>query len=272
MRRVYLLLFTFYFLQGEGGGGGYLTQLSIKNLDFSFNKSRIFNNFSLDLGGVSPVFILGPSGCGKTTLLRLIAGLLSPQSGTISGNMKQSAPGKLCSEKSAMSFVFQEARLLPYLNILENVALPIIKVLGKVDAEKRALFFLGESALAEYAYAYPAKLSGGQRQRASIARAWAYHAPIILMDEPFQSLDIPLRIQLMDSVQRLLQTEQRFVIAVTHDPREAIYLGKRIIVLGKSPDGTAVVTFDENLESPDTKRGFVSEATISLEKRLIARL
>jgi ABC-type nitrate/sulfonate/bicarbonate transport system ATPase subunit len=249
-----------------------LTRLIIKNLDFSFNKSRIFNNFSLDLGGASPVFILGPSGCGKTTLLRLIAGLLNPQSGTISGGIEETVTEESGSEKSAMSFVFQEARLLPYLNILENVALPIIKVLGRTEAEKRALFFLSESALAEYAHSYPAKLSGGQRQRASIARAWAYPAPIILMDEPFQSLDIPLRIQLMDSVRRLLQAEKRFVIAVTHDPREAIYLGRRIIVLGKSPDGTAVVTFDENLELPDTKRGFVSGSTIALEKRLIARL
>jgi ABC-type nitrate/sulfonate/bicarbonate transport system ATPase subunit len=252
--------------------GGYLTRLSIKNLDFSFSNSKIFNNFSLDLGGVSPVFILGPSGCGKTTLLRLIAGLLRPQSGTISGGTEGAVTEESGAEKPAMSFVFQEARLLPYLNILENVTLPIIKVLGKAEAEKRALFFLRESALAEYIYSYPAKLSGGQRQRASIARAWAYPAPIILMDEPFQSLDIPLRIQLMDSVRRLLQAEKRFVIAVTHDPREAIYLGQRIIVLGKSPDGTAVVTFDENLESHDTKRNFVSESTISLEKRLIARL
>jgi NitT/TauT family transport system ATP-binding protein len=242
-------------------------RLIIKNLNFSFNNSRIFNNFSLDLSGISPVFILGSSGCGKTTLLRLIAGLLQPQSGTISSGPEQSG-----TEQSAMAFVFQESRLLPYLNIFENVALPIIKVLGKTEAEKRALFFLRESALAEYAYAYPAKLSGGQRQRASIARAWAYPAPIILMDEPFQSLDIPLRIQLMDSVQRLLQAEKRFVIAVTHDPREAIYLGKRIVVLGKSSDGTAAVTFDENIEPPDTKQSFVSESTISLEKRLIARL
>ncbi|MDR1362480.1 MAG: ABC transporter ATP-binding protein [Spirochaetaceae bacterium] len=243
-------------------------RIIIKNLTFGFNANNIFNDFSLDLSGANPVFILGPSGCGKTTLLRLMAGLLSPRSGTID------ADGK----KNAVSFVFQEARLLPYLNILQNVTLPIVKLLGRAEAEKRALFFLRESALSEYASAYPAKLSGGQRQRASIARAWAYPSPVILMDEPFQSLDIPLRIQLMDSVRRLLLAENRFVIAVTHDPREAIYLGKRIIMLGKSSDGSSAITFDESFEDSgadepaNVERNFVSESTILLEKRLVAGL
>ncbi|MDR2658726.1 MAG: ATP-binding cassette domain-containing protein [Spirochaetaceae bacterium] len=237
-------------------------RLCIENLNFAFDSGKIFNDFSLDLSGVNPIFILGPSGCGKTTLLRLIAGLLSPQGGAISAG----------GEKPYVSFVFQEARLLPYMTVLENVALPLVRPFGRAKAEERARFFLSESALLEYADAYPDKLSGGQRQRVSIARAWAYPAPFILMDEPFQSLDIPLRIQLMDSVKRLMRTERRFVIAVTHDPREAIYLGKRIIVLSRPSGAVSAVTFDETVDTPDAERGFVSEASIPLEKKLVDAL
>ena len=238
--------------------------IGIENLDFGFGDRSIFKNFSLDLDDVDPVVILGPSGCGKTTLLRLIAGLLRPEAGRI---LIENAPAS----GGAASFVFQEARLLPYLNALQNVMLPIVKPLGRAAAEERARFFLRESAIDRYAGSYPDQLSGGERQRVSIARAWAYPAPIILMDEPFQSLDIPLRIQLMDSVRKLKRAEDRFVIAVTHDPREAVYLGRRIIVLGRGADGSAVILLDEKFEAA-SPRAFVSEAALLLEQKLCAGL
>jgi NitT/TauT family transport system ATP-binding protein len=240
-----------------------MIRVRVVNIDFGFRAKKIFKDFSLELSGDgNPVVILGPSGCGKTTLLRLIAGLLRPDSGDIS--VEEADCG------GSAAFVFQEARLLPYLNVLENVMLPIVKPLGKIEAEKRALFFLRESALYEYAKAYPDKLSGGQKQRVSIARAWAYPAPIVLMDEPFQSLDIPLRVQLMDLALNLLETESRFIIAVTHDPREAIYLGRRIIVLGMPSSGGTGVVFDEAFDTNKEKRRFVPEN--SLEERLISHL
>jgi NitT/TauT family transport system ATP-binding protein len=90
------------------------------------------------------------------------------------------------------------------------------------------------------------------------------------MDEPFQSLDIPLRIQLMDAVRKLLRTENRFVIAVTHDPREAVYLGRRIIILGRTSGGASTVVFDERFDGNAENRAFVPEN--SLEERLIAGL
>lgn len=238
--------------------------IGIENLDFGFGDRSIFKNFSLDLDDVDPVVILGPSGCGKTTLLRLVAGLLRPEAGRI---LIENAPAS----GGAASFVFQEARLLPYLNALQNVMLPIVKPLGRAAAEERARFFLWESAIDRHAGSYPDQLSGGERQRVSIARAWAYPAPIILMDEPFQSLDIPLRIQLMDSVRKLKRAEDRFVIAVTHDPREAVYLGRRIIVLGRGADGSAVILLDEKFEA-ENPRAFVSEAALLLEQKLCAGL
>jgi ABC-type nitrate/sulfonate/bicarbonate transport system ATPase subunit len=244
-------------------------------LSFGFNSRPIFKDFSLELGGVNPVFILGPSGCGKTTLLRLIAGLLSPQAGNVKieagiAAVRADAPDAGTPTVGAASFVFQEPRLLPRLNVLENVTLPLVRLLGRSEAESRARFFLRESSMPDYLSAYPGELSGGQRQRVSIARAWAYPAPLILMDEPFQSLDIPLRIQLMDAVRQLLRAESRFVIAVTHDPREAIYLGRRIIVLGSGANGFSNVVFDEKIEASGERCGFAPEN--SLEQRLISCL
>jgi ABC-type nitrate/sulfonate/bicarbonate transport system ATPase subunit len=274
-------------------------RLSVENLDFGFGGRRIFKGLSLDLSGGDPVVILGASGCGKTTLLRLIAGLLRPEAGRItvenapvsSQAALQIATTGVCeahrrvlsrklrkqAEKrlATASFVFQEDRLLPYLNALENVMLPIVKPLGRAEAEERARFFLHESAIHDYAEAYPDQLSGGQRQRVSIARAWAYPAPIILMDEPFHSLDIPLRTQLMDSVLKLKRAEDRFVVAVTHEPREAAYLGRRIIILGGGAGRPSMVIFDEKFEASletGTPRGFVSEVALSLEQKLCETL
>ncbi|MDR1325731.1 MAG: ABC transporter ATP-binding protein [Treponema sp.] len=230
--------------------------LSIKKLCFAFGNNTLFNNFSLELNAVdSPLMVLGPSGCGKTTLLRLIAGLLTPASGLIS------AP--------KVSFAFQEPRLFPQLTTLENAALPLEAAsLSKSAALERARYFLELVSLSDKASEYPPALSGGQAQRVSIARAFAYPAPLLLMDEPFQSLDIPLRIELMEILRRALNAAPRFLLAVTHDPREAIFLGKRVIVLGKTPRG---LVFDEtiNLRPDDRVYGTASPAANALERKLL---
>jgi NitT/TauT family transport system ATP-binding protein len=237
----------------------------VRNLSFSFGDTPLFGNLSVDLGPENPIAILGPSGCGKTTLLRLLAGLLkSAPSGGVPAGQGSVSPGGL-----AASFVFQESRLLPHLTVLENVALPIKRKAGKAAAEERAMRFLELASLEDKAFAYPSELSGGQKQRASIARAFAYPAPLVFMDEPFQSLDIPLRLELMDMVSAVLEQEKRLVIAVTHDPREAVYLGKRIIILGKSPEG---IIFDETVNLSREERAYGTEAHARLEARLLAVL
>ncbi|MDR3343358.1 MAG: ABC transporter ATP-binding protein [Treponema sp.] len=236
-------------------------KIGITNLCFGFNEQRfgeklIFDRFSLEVGDENPVSILGPSGCGKTTLLRLMAGLLKPRSGEIKG------PGN-------SSFVFQEPRLLPWLTVLENVILPIKKTMGREGAEKRGQYILELVSLDHKAAAYPGELSGGQQQRASIARAFAYPAPVLFMDEPFQSLDIPLRIELMAMTLSLLTEEQRLCIVVTHDPREAIYLGRRIIVLGNASQG---IIFDEPVDMAPEERAYTSPGHSHLEARLLKAL
>ena len=115
----------------------------------------------------------------------------------------------------------------------------------------------------------PDELSGGQRQRAALARAFAYPAPLVLMDEPFQSLDLPLRLQLMDLLRELLLAEPRAVLMVTHDPREAIYLADRVAVLGRKP---ARVVLDEAIALPPEERAYSSTASAALEARLFTAL
>jgi NitT/TauT family transport system ATP-binding protein len=196
----------------------------LEDVSFSFGNKIVFDQVSLVLTE-SPVVILGPSGCGKTTLLRLIAGLLPPQRGSIFFGER---------EGGACSFVFQEPRLLPYLSVQDNIMLPAKKHLPKDALHEKLSRLLLLTGLAEEARRYPDELSGGQRQRVAIARAFCYPAPLLLLDEPFQSLDLPLRFALLETVKTLLSGESRFVIAVTHDPREAALLGKRILVLGKN--------------------------------------
>ncbi|NLJ09780.1 MAG: ABC transporter ATP-binding protein [Treponema sp.] len=222
----------------------------------SYPGTELFRNLSLHADGPGLTAILGPSGCGKTTLLRLIAGFLRPQSGTVS-------------VEGPISYVFQESRLFPWLSILQNVSLPLLEWLPKKDAEYRALRMLELVGLADKAHVKPAHLSGGQQQRVSLARAFVFPAKVMLMDEPFQALDLPLRIQLMDLFLRLLQEEPRLVLAVTHDPREAIYLADRCFILQGKP---VRPVWDEPIRLSREERQYSSPAHAEVEARMFAYL
>ncbi|MDR1106284.1 MAG: ATP-binding cassette domain-containing protein [Treponema sp.] len=199
--------------------------IAVRNLSFGFGRTVIFRDLGLEIGSSAldnPTVILGPSGCGKTTLLKLIAGLLAPGEGAVSSE--------------PVSFVFQEPRLLPWKTVLANAALS-----AGEDGEGEARRFLRLFSLGGRMDALPDELSGGERQRVNMARAFASAAPVILMDEPFQSLDIPLRMKLMDLAVDIAGRTGRILLSVTHDPREAVYMGRRVIVLGRPPSG---VVFD----------------------------
>ena len=233
-------------------------KIEMEDLSFEFGSKKIFLDFSLSLGNDDmPAVILGPSGCGKTTLLRLMAGLLPCSKGRISIS------------GGSVSFIFQESRLLPWFTVLENVSIPLYKIFGKNESRERALHFLKLVSMENEAANYPDKLSGGQRQRASVARAFAYPSELLLMDEPFQSLDIPLRIEMMEICLSLLEKEKRLALLVTHDPGEAVFMGKRIMVLGQPPKG---LVFDEKINLAKEDRGFGAAAAGEIEKRLIDKL
>ena len=242
-------------------------RIMIEHLSFGFGdpgEKPLFENFSLCLGEENPTVILGPSGCGKTTLLRLMAGLVAPWSGAARAGGEVNKESEKNEKTGRISFVFQEPRLLPWLTVWENALLPVKNILPSKEAEDRAARFLGMVSLKDKAGVYPDALSGGQKQRAAIARAFIYPAGITFLDEPFQSLDIPLRMELMEMTLWLLKAEPRLLVAVTHDPREAVFLGQRIIVLGAAPRG---IVFDE---AGGQDRG--SPEASALETRLLQAL
>jgi NitT/TauT family transport system ATP-binding protein len=179
------------------------------------------------------VCVIGPSGCGKTTLLRCVSGLLSPTSGAVvlRGQRVEKPPDD-------MALVFQEYNrsLFPWMTVRHNVAFPLRrKRLAKQDQRRRAEEAIEVVDLSRFIDHYPWQLSGGMQQRVAIARALAYQPSVLLMDEPFASVDAQTRAELEDLV---LDVRQRFgmtVLFVTHDIDESVYLADRIVVLSRAP-------------------------------------
>lgn len=182
----------------------------------SFGPRPILGPVSLTVGEGQRVALLGPSGVGKTTLLRIIAGLDRDFAGT------RAAPERL-------AMVFQEPTLLPWRTALANLTLPT----GATRAEAAAL--MAQVGLAGREAAYPRQLSLGQQRRLSLARAFAARPGILLMDEPFASLDEATRDRMLDLTAQLLDSSGAGLILVTHDPAEAARLGARPLTLSGSP-------------------------------------
>jgi NitT/TauT family transport system ATP-binding protein len=177
--------------------------------------------------------IVGPSGCGKTTLLRCAAGLLPPSSGAVHLDGRAvTAPPR------PMALVFQDysRSLLPWMTVHDNVVLPLkTSRVGRAERERLASEALASVGLDGHGHKYPWQMSGGMQQRAAIARALAYQPQILLMDEPFASVDAQTRADLEDLLLDVWQRTALTVLFVTHDIDEAAYLGDRIVVLSASP-------------------------------------
>lgn len=172
--------------------------------------------------------IVGPSGCGKSTLLRLIAGLTAPTNGKIAFEGWASTPRR--------AMVFQDTGLFAWLNILDNVAFGLeTQGVPRQERHQRASELLERMGLYDFARHYPRELSGGMRQRAAIARALVTAPDILLMDEPFRTLDAQTRLVLQDELLRLWNEHPMTVLFVTHDIEEAILLGNRVLVLSSRP-------------------------------------
>jgi NitT/TauT family transport system ATP-binding protein len=179
------------------------------------------------------VAIVGPSGCGKSTLLRCVAGLIRPTSGQVvlEGRVVTRVPDRL-------GVVFQDysRSLYPWLSVGDNVALPLRRaVRGRAARRAAALTALESVGLASSAGKYPWQLSGGMQQRVAIARALAYDPVLLLMDEPFGSLDAQTREDLEDLVLRVRAERGITILLVTHDIDESVYVGDRVVVLTRGP-------------------------------------
>jgi NitT/TauT family transport system ATP-binding protein len=198
-------------------------------------------NLGLPRGRLST--LLGPSGCGKTTLLKIIAGLIPPTSGEVWVKGKQVAgPGP------ERAFVFQDFALLPWANVLRNVAFGLeLRGTPKEQRFEIARKQIAEVGLSSFASSYPHQLSGGMRQRVGLARALAVDADIILMDEPFSSVDEQTRRKFQEELLELLRHKQKTVIFVTHSIEEAAYLSDQIVLLSPRP-GTVSKIIHPNVE------------------------
>ncbi|HXA28717.1 MAG TPA: ABC transporter ATP-binding protein [Candidatus Angelobacter sp.] len=184
---------------------------------------------SLDIHEGEFVCIVGPSGCGKSTLLRVVAGLINPTAGEI---LIHPRPGTA----SAVAMVFQDHSIFPWKSVRSNVEFGLtLRGTSKAEARRVADHWIERMGLGAFASAYPATLSGGMRQRVSIARALAVEPEILLMDEPFASLDAQLRNVMQEELLQLWQADRRTVIFVTHSLDEAILLGDRVVVMTARP-------------------------------------
>ena len=202
--------------------------LRVEHLKKSYGPVEAIADISFDVRAGEFVCVVGPSGCGKTTLLKCISGLLEPSAGTVA----------LDGPRDKMALVFQEysRSLFPWMNVRQNVAFPLRrKKVAKAEAKRIVEESLGSVGLEGAMDRYPWQLSGGMQQRVAIARALAYQPSILLMDEPFASVDAQTRADLEDLVMEVRRRYEVTILFVTHDIDESVYLSDRIVVLTAAP-------------------------------------
>jgi putative hydroxymethylpyrimidine transport system ATP-binding protein len=199
--------------------------LNVENLALTYGGQPIFQNLSFTIPAGRLLALLGPSGVGKTTLLRIIAGLETPEAGSITASDGQPLSGRI-------AYMAQQDLLLPWARVIDNVMIGA-RLRGEPPSPDRAQTLLAQVGLADRAAALPAALSGGMRQRVAIARTLYEQRPIVLMDEPFSALDAITRNRIQDLAAELLAG--RTTLLITHDPLEACRIGDSLMVLTGAP-------------------------------------
>ncbi len=226
---------------GRGSTTGFLRHIDdtmdvikVQNVTYAIGNIEIMSDISFQARKGEFVSIIGPSGCGKSTLLRIIVGILPPTKGRILYMNKE-----ITGPRKEISFVFQDFGLLPWLTNMENVKLGLSYFeISDDEKEKTAKELLTKFGLDGFEYSYPNVLSGGMRQRVGLARAIASEPYVLLMDEPFSSLDELTANTLRSDILNMLQSDDiavNSVIMVTHNVEESIELSNKIVILSNKP-------------------------------------
>ena len=240
-------------------------KIDIRHLTKVFGKNSgqvvAIRDLNLQIPGDQFTTIVGPSGCGKSTLLYLLGGFEKPTSGEIlmgGRPIEKPAPDR--------GFVFQDYALFPWKTVLGNVMFGLMNNgYGRKEARDIARHYINLVDLSEFENAYPHTLSGGMKQRVSIARALAYNPEVLLMDEPFGSLDSQTRKYMQVELEKILQKSNKTVVFVTHSVIEAVYLSDVIVVMTARP-GMVKGVFESNLPRP---RDYTGEAYLALRKNVL---
>jgi NitT/TauT family transport system ATP-binding protein len=205
--------------------------IEVSHLCFAYGEREVLFDVSFEVPPRGGLAIIGPSGCGKTTLLYTLAGLRRPKSGTvrIDGKMVQGPRGQ-------SAVILQHYGLLPWKTVHENAALGLrIRRVPSKERQQKVLAILGELGMGDYLEAYPRQLSGGQQQRVAIARALALEPDLLIMDEPFSSLDALTREGLQNLLLDIWTQREITLVLVTHSIEEAVFLGQEVLVLSGNP-------------------------------------
>ena len=236
--------------------------LRLSGLEKSIEGTQILRGISLDVQPGEFVTLLGPSGCGKTTTLRIIAGLLSPDAGTVSLDGRDIT--NLVPEKRDVNTVFQNYALFPHMNVEKNISYGLrVRGVKKPEWQRRVAEMLRLVQLEGYEKRMPRQLSGGQRQRVAIARAVVLNPKLLLLDEPLGALDLKLRQQMQ---QELKDIQKRLGIAfvyITHDQEEALNMSDRIAIM-REGQFEQIGTPEEIYEHPQTRfaAGFIGQTNL----------
>ncbi len=240
--------------------------LQVKNLRVTFPNGNggleALGGVSFELAQQEFISVLGPSGCGKTTLLRVIAGLLRPTQGQVEFTNKQPRVG----------MVFQQANLMPWRTAIENITLPLeLEGVPEEEACQKAAELIRVVGLEGFESSWPRHLSGGMAQRVALARSLIQDPDLLLLDEPFGSLDALTRERMAQELLRIWDARRKTVVMVTHSIPEALFLADRVLVLGPRP-GHITARIPVSLPRPRTPEMQFGEAFGTLSARVHAAI
>ena len=223
--------------------------MKLQGIHKSYDDLVVIEDLNLTIEENEITCIVGPSGCGKSTLLNILANILKPDE------------GKIHEKKEKIGYVFQEDRLLPWKSVYEN-----IKLVNKNANDLKIRELIEIVGLEGFENATPSKLSGGMRQRVSIARAFNFQAEMLLMDEPFKSLDYDLRLNMVNSLVEIWNKWNNSIVFVTHEIDEALLLGNKIVVLDKNPCKVKEII---KIDTPQHLRSLDNTELVNIRGRLI---